>query len=475
MSKAGLELEYIFHPGSIAIIGTSDDPGSRGLQFLKAYLSAGYKGKLYPVHPQCREVMGLKVYPRVIDIPGSVDHVVSAIPALAVPELLEDCGAKGVKVCHLFTAGFSETGEEDRIRLEAQVREIARKGGVRIIGPNCMGLYCPETGLTWADYLPKEAGPVALVSQSGANAAEIITQAAGRGLRFSKVISYGNATDFNEADFFEYCAHDPKTKIIAGYIEGVKDGPRFLRAVREAAAVKPVILLKGGRTEAGTRAVASHTGSLAGVGAAWEALFKQTGAVRVDSLDELVDLLVAFRFFPLPRGRNAGVIGGGGGASVLAADDCDMVGIRVPPLPPDIRKELRKFTPIAGTSISNPIDSMVVRQPQELAETIRLIASWDQIDMLLIHISVDFFLRDPDGEKRVYEVRETLMKAAKDAGKPTAIAIRRISSAESAKLSFTVQVSFAEAGISVYPSLARAASAVSKFIAYHEWRAGAGR
>jgi acyl-CoA synthetase (NDP forming) len=182
----------------------------------------------------------------------------SSVPAPALPQVVEDCGAKGVKVLHLFTSGLEETGQADRIELQQQVAKRARELGMRIIGPNCLGLFVPATGLAWISGLPKEPGPIAVISQSGANVAEFLFVTATFGLRFSKVMSYGNAVDLNESDFFDYCADDPETEIILAYIEGVKDGRRFRQALTKAASRKPVVILKGGRTEAGPVAHSKH-------------------------------------------------------------------------------------------------------------------------------------------------------------------------------------------------------------------------
>ena len=254
-------LEHLFHPRSVAVVGASTSQGPGG-GFVTAIQEMGYQGALYPVNPKAEEIQGLKCYPSLLDVPGEVDYVISSVPARIVPQLVEDSAAKGAKAVHFFTAGFSETGEADRAGMEAHLLARARELGLRLIGPNCMGLYCPESGLSFMPGMPKEPGPVGMVSQSGANAGEFCRTGGVRGLRISKAISYGNALDLNESDFLEYLGQDTKTEIIVGYIEGVKDGQRFLRALRAAATAKPVIILKGGQTEAGARATASADSTL---------------------------------------------------------------------------------------------------------------------------------------------------------------------------------------------------------------------
>ena len=276
-------LDYMFHPRSVAIVGASthEGPGS----FLSAIQEMKFSGDLYPVNPKAEEIQGLKCYPRLTEIPGDVDHVISSVPLRFVEELVEDCGVKHVKVLHFFTAGFSETGDEEATALEARVLARAREFGIRVIGPNCMGLYAPSGGLSFMPGLPPEPGPVAMLSQSGANAGEFCRTASARGLRYSKVVSYGNGTDVRESELLEYVAEDPDTTVIASYIEGLTDGQHFIRALRKTTAAKPVVILKGGRTEAGTRAANSHTGSLAGSLQIFDAAVRQAGAIRVDRME----------------------------------------------------------------------------------------------------------------------------------------------------------------------------------------------
>ncbi len=219
-----------------------------------------------------------------------------------------------------------------------------------------MGVYYPAEGISFQDEFPKQSGPVALVSQSGNVAGEIIHNAARRGIYFSKAISYGNAIDLNECDYLEYFAQDPETKIILMYIEGAKDGKRFFDVLRRTAPIKPVIVIKGGKGQAGARATASHTASLAGSLQIWEAMVAQAGAVSVETLDELIDLAVSFRFLPPIRGKRVGVAGGAGGASVLAADECERAGLEVIPLPPEFREEMKNRGISIWDWLSNPAD-----------------------------------------------------------------------------------------------------------------------
>jgi len=347
-------LEEVLHPKSIAVVGASES--GRGSGFFTTLLDFGFHGKVYPVNPKYSEIMNVKAYPTVKDIPDPVDYVISAVPAPQVPQIMKDCAEKGVKGIHLFTARFSETGRQDAIDLEKEILHIAREGGVRIIGPNCMGVYYPRLGMSWNSGPPKESGTVALASQSGQAAGEIIGNTTQRGVFFNKAVSYGNAIDFNECDFLEYYGRDPEITLIMMYIEGPKDGNRFFNILRKVTKTKPVVIIKGGRGKSGTRAVSSHTASLAGSMEIWNTMVRQAGAVAATSIEELIDVTVALYFLPPITGRRVGVSAGAGGATVLAADQCEEAGLDVIALPQEIRDELRSQNIQIWDWISNPID-----------------------------------------------------------------------------------------------------------------------
>ncbi len=348
-------LDYVFHPRSVAVVGvTKQRPGFAGIgtTFMLA-MKELERENLYAVNPKYDEIEGMRCYPSIRDIEGPVDHVISSVPVRSVEQLVDDCIAKGVRSLHFFTAGFAETGEEGMAEMEAEVVSRAVKAGIRVIGPNCMGLYVPEERLTFTHGTPTEPGPVGGISQSGGNAIDFVMTAAARGIRYSKVVSYGNAADLGECELLDYLADDPQTEIITAYIEGVRDGGRFFEVMKRAAAAKPVIVLKGGRTEAGGRATMSHTASLAGSAAVFDALCRQANAVRVDSVDEMADLAVAFRYMGVPKGKGVAVVGGGGGFSVFAADEIDEAGLECPVLPERTQAQIREFTPAAGTSVAS--------------------------------------------------------------------------------------------------------------------------
>jgi len=471
------DLEYIFHPSSIAVVGAPPDPSNFATAtFLNPLIQFGYEGKLYPIHPRASEVSGLKAYPSILDVPGPVDHVICAIRAALTPQLMKECATKRVKVTHLFTSGFSETGEEKGIHLEKEITEIAHQGGVRVIGPNCMGIYCPSSGISFDAAFPKESGNVGFLSQSGGNSMELIQLGNVRGVRFSKVVSFGNASDLNETDFMEYFAHDPQTKIIIGYIEGTKNGRRFINALQEAAETKPVIMVKGGMTEGGTRAVASHTGALAGSNVVWSSLFCQLGVIQVYDLEELVDLILLFQRLKPFKGRKVGVIGGGGGGSVLVTDDCEREGLTVPTFPSEVRRKLRKIVPEEvdpGTSVRNPVDlaSRTAWDPNILRSSLETMANYDGVDLILTHINVAFGLYRSTTEVVDRQIN-SLIEIKKRVDKPIAAVIRHSGDPAVADYAFSVQKRCLETGIPVFPSFNRAARAINRFIRYYEVRGG---
>ncbi|MCX5998321.1 MAG: CoA-binding protein, partial [Chloroflexi bacterium] len=280
------DLESFFHPRSVAVVGAQSDAAvSQGAGvFVPALIAAGFKGDIYPVNPKANAIMGLKTYPDLMSVPQTPDFVICCLAAARTPQLMRDCIGKGVKAVCIYSAGFSEASENGR-KLEQELVMLARRGGIRMMGPNCMGIYCPSAGLSYNPRASREPGSVGLVCQSGGNSLRLTMLGESLGLRFSKVVSYGNAADVSEADFLEYLADDTETEVIGAYIEGVREGQRFVRALAYAADRKPVIVLKGGRTQAGSQAAASHTGAVASSKATWDALCQQARAVQAYSLE----------------------------------------------------------------------------------------------------------------------------------------------------------------------------------------------
>ena len=352
------ELNGLFYPKSIAIVGASPKGGpmGQGNNYIQGAIDMGFKGGIFPVHPQAKEVLGFKAYPTITDIPGDVDLAIFTIPAKAVLQVMAECVAKGVKFVHLFTAGFGETGRTEFAEMETKMIQMAKEAGIRILGPNCMGVYCPEGGLSFQPFFPKTPGSVGFFSQSGQLAGHFVMKGAAKALGFSKVVSFGNARDLKAHDFLNYFIQDEKTQVIGSYIEGLSNGRAFFEAVKANAGKKPLVIYKGGQTEGGSRATLSHTSAIAGSMKIWEAICKQTGIIPVNSLDEMVYTLSALQRLPLPKSKNVAIVGGAGGGSVTMTDIAEKGGLSVPHLTKETIQKFSKYIPPQGTSVMNPLD-----------------------------------------------------------------------------------------------------------------------
>ena len=463
-------LEFLFHPRSIALVGiTTANPEHWTRTFLDGLLEFGFEGQMYLVNPKGGQIKGHIVHTSIQDISDTMDYAIGLVNAQAAPRLVEECAEKGVRAVHFCTAGFSETGEEEGIKLESELIEVAGKTGIRIIGPNCMGIYCPQSRLSFSPLFPKESGSVGVISQSGGNAIYLVRQAALRGVRFSKVISYGNACDLNESDFLEYLAADTDTEIIAMYIEGVKDGKRFRKTLQEATKRKTVILLKGGLSEGGARAVAGHTSSLAGSRSTWNALSKELGIISVDTIDEVIDVLVTSLFMPLLKGRNAVLVGAGGGASVLITDEFEKRGLRVPGLPQEITSQIREFTPAAGNILRNPVDySQAMMDTESMSRTLDIISAWEGADFLVkfVRTGQSAMAAGPFGQS--FPMVGVISESDEPCSKPVAIVLEPSILPEEAEAHFALFRECVSARLPVYYSFASVANAINLILSHNE-------
>ncbi len=383
---------------------------------------------------------------------------------------------------HIFSSGFGETGEEEGKKLEQQIIEIIRRGNLRVVGPNCMGLYVPASKLAGWGVKPAGTGNVAFLSQSGGHGEILTAYAQSMGVYFSKIISFGNACGLQVADFLEYLQQDPDTHIISIYLEGIKDGNRVTQLIKEINRTKPIIIWKAGLTESGSRAVASHTGSMAGNNEIWDAFFKQTGAVRVTSLEEIIDVVLCFLYLKPPRGRKTLLLGGGGGNSVAFADICGRQGLGIPSLSEKTREELNDFIRLAGNSTRNPLDVWMVQREVQLYRQVMEIALADPaIDLAIVDRVVgglDVFDDDerPEGgqEKGLNEVNDFLIDFAKNNpfNKPLVVSMDMYGNdLLVADAAAQTRLKFVTAGVPAYPNLESAARAMTRFINYHEFQA----
>jgi len=354
-------LEAFFSPRGVAVIGASPRPGSVGYVIVDQ-LRRKYKGRIYPVNPKYAEVLGLKAYPTILDVPDPVDLAIVAVRAERVPGIMEQVGKRGVKAAIVISGGFSEIGPEGAER-ERRLLEIARRYGVRIIGPNCIGVLDNSTGID-TFFLPEDRlrrpplGPISIVSQSGAMLSMWVDWMAMKGMGLSKAISYGNKVDVDDVELLHYLTEDEKTKVILMYIESLKPGRgrEFVEAARRAVlSGKPVIVLKGGRSKSGARAAASHTGALAANYEVYRAAFRQAGVIEADTMEEMFDIARAFTMTTPARGRRLLILTNAGGEGVIATDFAERYGLEVPVLPEDVQRSLRSKMP-PHVIVKNPVD-----------------------------------------------------------------------------------------------------------------------
>jgi len=473
MSKTSpFTLDEIFHPRSVAVVGASP----QNLMSFAAWAITSLKDAgfpiIYPINPRYSEAYGLPCYPSVSAVPGPVDHVIVAIPAERAMDVLDDCARKGVMSVHFFTAGFSESGEKSRADMERAMLQKAREGGFRIIGPNCTGLYVPGARLTTASRMPMQPGDIAFLSQSGGHSQDMPLHAGPRGLRFSKVISYGNALDIGECELLEYFTKDTETRIIAAYIEGVRDGSRFRGVLERAAAVKPVVIYKGGTTEAGLRTAMSHTASMTSSIKAFQALCRQANAIQVGDIQELIDVLVALSYArPYPRGKGIAVVGVGGGPSVEAGDHMEAAGLELSALTPRVQAQLKDLLPNAGGIFTNPLDATNLVYPDVIYKTMKVIGGSPRIDMIMYHMGFHPVTRWGEGiyssEFFLKPAAEALHKAHVEINKPVLLALGPASDMVGMEEMLKVQAAFVGEGLPVFHSIEKAALAMSKV---ESWR-----
>jgi acetyl coenzyme A synthetase (ADP forming)-like protein len=349
-----MSLKSFFEPKSVAVIGASREPGKLGHEVFKNIIDAGFKGELYPINPKADEISGRKCYPSIKDVPSDVELVVVIVPARFVPQVIADCGLKAVRAVIVISSGFKETSEAGK-ELERQMLAEAHKAGIRIIGPNCQGVNSTTSGLCASWPLVTTKGAISIVSQSGTVGAALECWAADEGVGVCKFVALGNKSDVDEIELLEYLADDPSTRVIALYIEGVRDGRKFMEVARDAVRRKPVVVLKGGRTVKGAEAVLSHTRSLAGSDKIFDAAFKQVGIIRAGGVEELYDMCKGFARLPLPKGKNVVVITSSGGAGILATDASEEMDLDLVNLPDKALSTLKEKLP-PECILRNPLD-----------------------------------------------------------------------------------------------------------------------
>ncbi|MFO7963265.1 MAG: CoA-binding protein [Desulfobacterales bacterium] len=376
-------LGALFNPKSIAIVGASKTIGKWGFTFLLHLIKGGYTGEIYPVNPTMKEILGKKVYPSISALPGPVDTAFILIPPDQVAQAIADCGKIGVTACVVITAGFKEVGPTGA-SLEQEIAETADKAGVMIVGPNCAGIASPYPSRLYCMMQPNfpPAGHIAVVSQSGNLAGSLMHLCWKQDIGISRCVSVGNQVQMKTEDFLEYFITDDRTHVVLAYIESVADGKRFMETARRLTRSKPFIVIKGGKTSTGSRAAKSHTGAIAGSDAAFDAVCRQCGIIRVDDVEDMFDTAAAFLSQPLPRGNRVGIVANGGGWGVIMADACAESGLNVVELPDETLRQLDKRLP-PWWNRQNPVDLVAGMSRGAFFKSLEALAGCDAVDSLI--------------------------------------------------------------------------------------------
>jgi acetyl-CoA synthetase (ADP-forming) len=417
-------VEAFFRPRSVAVVGASSNPKKIGYQILHNLVSYGFEGKIYPVNIHEDEILGLKVYRRVSDIPDDVDLVVVAVPAKVVPSVLEDAGKKGVKAVAVISSGFKEVGNEE---LEEQLVAIAKKYGFRLLGPNIFGVAYTPSKLN-ATFGPKDVRPgkIALISQSGALGIALMGWTQTEKIGLSAIVSVGNKADVSDEDLLDFFSTDPNTKVIVSYMEGVKDGRAFMDAARRNS--KPIVVIKAGRSERGAKAASSHTGSLAGSDLVYSGAFSQVGIIRADSVRDAFVVARALSELPEPAGDNIVIITNGGGIGVLATDAFELHGLDLYSGPDLVA--FKKAMPDFG-SFKNPVDITGMADPVMYMDALRIAQENPNIHSIVL-LYCETAVCDPEelaeGIIKTYDGRKPLT-VAMVGGEKTKRALERLNDA----------------------------------------------
>lgn len=410
MEVCNLSLRNFFCPGSVVVIGASREEEKVGHIILDNIISSGYKGKLFPVNLKADEIHGIKCYPSVLNVPGDIDLAIIVIPAQFVLQVLEECSKKNTKWSIIISAGFKETGIEGAKR-ERQLIEKAKDYGIRILGPNCLGIIdteCPINA-TFSPNMPP-IGKIGFISQSGALGTAILDWAKTNKIGFSKFVSLGNKADISENDLFDDWENEKDTEVITAYLEGVKYGREFIRISSKVSKKKPIIVIKSGNTDAGARAVSSHTGTLAGSAKAYEAAFKQAGIIRANTIRDLFNYAKAFSYQPLPKGKKVAIITNAGGPGIMATDECEKSDILLASLKKETIDGLKEFLPEAA-NFYNPIDILGDALADRYKKTLEVVIKDNNVNAIVMLLTPQAMTQPLKTARAIVEVMENSGKS----------------------------------------------------------------
>ncbi len=447
-------LDSIFKPKSVAVIGASRFPGKIGYEILRNIKEYGYKGKIYPINPAADEILGIKCYHTISDVPGNIDLAIISIPARFVPEVIDQLAEKKTKAAIVISSGFSEVGNKE---LEEDLIRRARRAGIRIIGPNVFGVLYSPTRLN-ATFGPRDVRPgnIAFITQSGALGIALMGWTVTEKIGLSAVVSVGNKADIDDSDLLSWFRKDENTNVVLIYMEGITDGRKFMHEARLTTQLKPIIVLKAGRSKKGMAAASSHTGSMAGSDVVYSASFKQTGVLRAENLEQAFDWALAFSAYKIPKGKRVVIVTNGGGVGVMATDSCEAAGLEVVDPPEDLKQEFKKYMPEFG-SAKNPIDLTGMATHEEFRGALRSAVKHKAVDCV-IALYCETAVSDP------IKIAEVIGEVFETSNKPitvTMIGGKNVSEA----IAF-----LKEHGVPVYPDTERAVSAMAALVKWAERR-----
>jgi acyl-CoA synthetase (NDP forming) len=451
------KLDRAFNPRVMAVIG---DKRESNYMWLRAQKS--FRGKLYSVQIDPKEIDGIKElgiqnFTSLLDIPGPVDFAIVAVPRSVALRVLADLIRKDVGAAHFFTAGFAESDTDEGRELEKKMTEMARAAGFHLVGPNCMGIYSPGAGVKQNSEQSDAVGHVGFISQSGNHAVNFVQEAHIQGVDANKVVSYGNGIALDSADYLEYFSADPEIRVIGMYVEGVKDGRRFLKTLSEAASKKPVVVWKGGRSDEGVRAIGSHTGSLAIPQEIWDSAVRQCRAVSVPRMEELIDTLKALLYLPPVKGDTVAAVGGSGGGSVAVSDAFAEAGLKVPPLSQSSYDEFASFWLNIGGGYKNPVDTYNPNR-REMKRILDILSRDGNTDNIVALFAARH--AGPGGQNPLDMQLGPFVGLRQKTIKPVMACITGSSSAETAAASLELMERLQAAGIPAFPGMERGAAAL---------------
>ena len=475
MKDLNQKLERAFNPRTVAVVGDKRAMGYLWLNALKPFV-----GKVYSVQIREDEIPGIEAldipnYMSLLDIPDEVDYVVCAVRRAVAPTIVADCIRKGVTAVSLFTSGFAETEEEEGVRLQQELGDMARKAGLLLIGPNCMGMCNPSLGLRQSQEQHwGEAGNVGFISQSGTHCINFSNLGYVHGIKCSKTVSYGNAEVLDVHHYLDYLTQDPQTEVIGMYVEGPRDGRRFFDALRRATRLKPVVMWKGGQTEAGARAIYSHTAALATEDALWNGAMRQAGAVTADSLEEVVDVVKALLYIKPGTGRRVGLVAMTGGQSVVIADAFARANLDVPLLTAASYEKLASFFNIIGGSYRNPLDAggtvaMGFRM-DHLESMLNILEEDANVDAVVLESSATFLRGRRLMSATLLDKMLNFLSDYKERCQKPFLMVLQPAHLEGEMVK--IRTKFLERGIATFGGFQQGAKALSKMINHHRFRAG---